>query len=149
MSKTESTNPETEEKTVTEQLQPLNFNWIEEAYTDRWAKGKPGKSLINPHEYIPGKYFVRRQGGEPHRAVLVKSQENLYGNCDCDGWKHHEGPCSHLIAIYRLRTLEGADDWGSVFDRIPPESITVELTAKSQKKAERDSEPEENERIAP
>lgn len=103
------------------ELERLDFGRIKSAYPDRWGKGRPGNAFINegPEE---GAFAVRRQGGEWHECTLIRWQGFDFGVCDCTGFKNHDGPCSHLIAVFRM--LEGLN---GDFPRTAPLKLLVEL----------------------
>lgn len=84
-------------------VERLDFNQVEQAYPDRWRKARPGNQFVNPHDDDPGRYIVRRQGSDEwHEITLVSVDDSLFGRCDCDGFEHHDGPCSHLCAVFRI-----------------------------------------------
>jgi len=119
------------------QLDRLLFSEIKDRRPERWESGEPGNAIVRPHDEIDGRYAVRRQGEEFHEVALARVNDEFAGACDCDGYEYHDGPCSHLIAVYRLLSLRDDD-----FHKVRPESYGVELRRDAEQRAATDAEPE-------
>lgn len=94
----------------------LDFETVKDEYPDRVEGADCSAATVKPGEYF-GEYVVQRENGSGnvHKPVMARSNGRYYGDCTCKGWKHHEGPCSHLIILRKLAVtndvqIPGADD---------------------------------------
>lgn len=112
--------------------EPLLFSRVRDAYPERWKKAEPGNALVNAHDEIDGHYAVRREGGEWHECALAVANGEFVGTCDCEGFEFHDGACSHLCAVYRLRADEGPE----AFPSVRPAGYRVELRSEGERRAD-------------
>ena len=109
---------------------PLLFSRVRDAYPERWKKAEPGNALVNECE-TEGTFSVRREGGEWHKCSLAVAHGEFVGTCDCEGFEFHDGACSHLCAVYRLRA-----DEGHPFPSVRPSAYRVELRSEEERRAD-------------
>lgn len=94
----------------------LDFDQVKEDYPDRVDGADCSSATVKPGEHF-GEYVVQRENGSGnvHKPVIARDGGHFYGRCTCKGWKHHEGPCSHLIILRKLAVtndvvIPNADD---------------------------------------
>jgi hypothetical protein len=75
-------------------------NWPDTQGTDARSRAASNidDALIAEEEGL-GRWQVQLPDGDPHQVLVVKAGEDYAGACDCDGWKYHDSPCSHLITV--------------------------------------------------
>lgn len=118
-------------------VERLQFDNVRQAYPERWEKARPGNQWVNPHDRDPGRYICRRQGSDEwHQCTLVTLAAEYFGRCDCSGFEHHSGPCSHLCAVYRIIS----DDTDVYQPRIV--EADVELRSPAEERAQNAAEPD-------
>ena len=83
-------------------LHRLHFSRIRDTNPDRWDRAEPRRVWVNKHDENPAQFLVRIQGGDWHECALIQAMSHPWGRCDCDGWQYHDGPCSHLIGLWRM-----------------------------------------------
>ena len=118
-------------------LDRLVFSQVRHAHPERWEKARPGAAFVNTHDDEPGRYAVRRQGGDWHECTLVVVHDEFAGRCDCDGFQFHDGQCSHLCAVFRLY----GDD-REHFHRVRPDAYYADLQADAERQAQLRAEPD-------
>lgn len=88
-------------------LERLDFGDVREAYPDRFKKLDLAAGSIAPVDPERGQYAVRRADSETaHPVRYVVALGHTWGECECKGFKHHEGPCSHLCGVHRAELAE-------------------------------------------
>lgn len=79
----------------------LAFSEIRETHPDRWDKADLAETSISSLE-SPGEWVVQRSpDDDSHVVELVRAFSQAWGHCSCDGFQFHDGPCSHLCAVWR------------------------------------------------
>ncbi|OYR59838.1 hypothetical protein DJ83_11130 [Halorubrum ezzemoulense] len=85
----------------------LNFGQLREAHPDRYQKVDLLEASVVDVDDAPERFVVRREpGADSHVVELVEALGHPWGSCSCDGYAYHDGPCSHLSAVWRAE-LEG------------------------------------------
>jgi hypothetical protein len=89
------------------ELDALDFNELRDTNPEKYQKVCLAASSIR--EIQPGKWSVKRDGATDAHAVELVTDDALgllFGSCTCKGFKFHDGPCSHLSAVYRARDAQ-------------------------------------------
>lgn len=114
----------------------LRFEELRETHPDRYSKADLAATSIIEDD--PGRFAVQRGGSEDtHVAALVTALGETWGRCTCDGYEHHDGPCSHLCAVWRAES-EGLVD----VPALDPTTIEGDIHGKQQRLADRAAEPD-------
>lgn len=80
------------------QCEPLRFEEVRETHPDRYRKG----SLLDDVDRTDDGFVVSREDSESgHHCLLALVGGEPFGYCSCKGYKHHDGPCSHLCLLWR------------------------------------------------
>lgn len=81
----------------------IDFEQVKDDYPDRVEGADCSSATVKPGEHF-GEYAVKRENGSGsvHKPVIARDGGHFYGRCTCKGWKHHDGPCSHLIILRKL-----------------------------------------------
>jgi hypothetical protein len=82
-----------------------------------WERADPVAALIEGES--DHSWTVSLPDGEDwHHVVLIFDNGVYVGQCDCEGFEYHEGPCAHLCTIRKADTIGYPD--------INGESIKIE-----------------------
>ncbi|WP_049919843.1 hypothetical protein [Haloarcula vallismortis] len=117
-------------------LKRLEFSRVLDAHSDRYDKVDLAADRIK--SLGGGQFAVERtEGDQGHVVELVEAVGHAWGQCDCDGFKYNDGPCSHLCGVWR------AEHRGLVeIPRAKPEAISVEVRDGQQEIADHAAEPD-------
>jgi hypothetical protein len=82
-------------------LDVLAFDELKAEHPDRYEKADLAATSVV--EESDGRFIVQRaESDESHVARLVETVGHPVGKCSCDGYQWHDGPCSHLSAVWRM-----------------------------------------------
>jgi len=98
----------------------LDFSQIADAYPERFQKVDLAAAKLVSDD--GAQFVVERPDGDGHVVELVSALSHYWGQCTCDGFEYHDGPCSHLCALKRAEGVGLVD--------IPsgePTAISVEV----------------------
>lgn len=109
----------------------LDFGALQETNEERYLKvDLLEASIIDDGN--PERFVVRREPeSDAHVVEIVEAHGEPWGRCSCDGYAYHDGPCSHLSAVWRAE-LEGLLD----IPTARPTGIHVEIHGAQQEIAD-------------
>jgi hypothetical protein len=113
------------------ELDRLNYRTVQDAYPDRWQRGDPAAaSIINGDD--TAEWLVQHPDSDDrHCCYLARDEGGHAGGCSCKGYQHHDGPCSHLIALRRA-----ADTNLITLPRIEVHRVIGDVRAPDEERAE-------------
>lgn len=118
----------------------LLFSELRETNPDRFEKADLAATSILEDE--PGRFAVQRGESEnTHVVALVTAYGEPWGRCSCDGYEHHDGPCSHLCAVWRAEQTDLVD-----IPPLDPTAIEGDVRGRQQCLADRAAEPDQRAR---
>lgn len=96
-----------------------SFSDVAQNNPDRFEKADLAETSISILD--DGEFVVQRSPDEDsHRCELVLAFGQPWGSCSCDGYQYHDGPCSHLCAIWRAYQMDLTEVPGARVERIKP-----------------------------
>jgi hypothetical protein len=86
-------------------LDVLSFSELKAENPDRYEKASlAGTAVVDQGA---GRFIVQRDGAEESHIVrLLETAGHPVGKCSCDGYEYHDGPCSHLAAVWRMQLAD-------------------------------------------
>lgn len=88
----------------------LNFSQLRETNEERYLKVDLLEASVVDVDDDPERFVVRREpGADSHVVEIVLAYDEPWGRCSCDGYQFHDGPCSHLSAVWRAHLEDMVD----------------------------------------
>lgn len=89
-------------------MTPLDFETARDGGGDSWKRSDPDAATIARMHY--DEWCVRLADADESHVVTLRHERSSYvGECDCDGFKFHDGPCAHLCTLRKAEFIDASD----------------------------------------
>ena len=78
--------------------EPLEFRSKLKAESESWERADATRALIETVAWDRWRVTLP-DGDDVHECRLHRDHGAFIGECDCEGFQYHDGPCAHLCAV--------------------------------------------------
>lgn len=87
--------------------EPVDYEEIAGSDATSWERARPEAALIES----TGRYGYRvtLPDGDAHLVAVAVDDGQHVGQCDCEAWEYHDGPCAHLCTVRKAAFIDETD----------------------------------------